>query len=220
MTKLVFDAATVRSIVEHMTAATEWRKEYGAKGKGHPQLVLVHDEGIYVMSNGVPGLKAGDDKKHVVAYAKGYNPHTDRDVLERARDAVGGDDFAEYLTLSANQTASILSGDIKRLEIGFNSRSISLAVITNSPAPTRPATDAEMSKRIQRAMRTRIIFLRDGKLLQSQPMPAPSVALLKGDKGYLALMTQRFRADTILNVLPPTEALALYRKAKPPQKAA
>lgn len=59
-------------------------------------LWLVKDSGIYLMSNGNPGLKDGD-KPNKIVYAKGYNPEVDEDVWERCRAAVGGDDFAEFL---------------------------------------------------------------------------------------------------------------------------
>ena len=62
-----------------------------------PGLWLVKDEGIYLMSNGVTadGTRVPLDP----VYAKGYDP-TKRDrmaVWDDARDAVGGDDFVEFL---------------------------------------------------------------------------------------------------------------------------
>ena len=215
MAKLIFDATAIRPIVEHMMNSTEWAKGYGETGKPGPQLILVHDEGIYCMSNGVPGLMAGDGERHVVAYAKGYNPHTDEDVWDRARDAVGGDDFGEHLTLSPDQIASILGGDFKRLEINVNKRSISIAVITNAPAATRPATDAEVSKQLQRVMRTRLLFVRDGAVRQTNPVPAAFLARLRADKAYCATVTEQYKASVVLNVLTPADALAAYRKVQP-----
>lgn len=61
-------------------------------------LFLVKDSGIYLMSNGHPGLKL-DETRHKVVYAKGYNPDTDEDVWEKSRWAVGGDDFSEFIPL-------------------------------------------------------------------------------------------------------------------------
>ncbi len=61
-------------------------------------LWLVKDSGIYLMSNGTPGLMAGE-KSHKIVYAKGYNPNTDEDVWDRCRDAVEGDDFGEFVPI-------------------------------------------------------------------------------------------------------------------------
>jgi len=51
-------------------------------------------------------------------------------------------------------------------------------------------------------------------------VPAAEITRLKTDQAYLAEITQRFKADAILNVLPPAEALALYRKLSAAQNAA
>jgi hypothetical protein len=43
---LTFDAAGVRRIVEHMTAATDWSRGFGDTSQPRPQVVFVKDEGI------------------------------------------------------------------------------------------------------------------------------------------------------------------------------
>jgi len=215
MAKLKFEGDVVRRIVEHMTTSTNWSKGYGEKGKPHPQLVLVKDEGIYILSNGAPVQMEPEGNKRLVCYAKGYDPtRADRmDVWDRARDAVGGDDFAEYLTLSPAQLAAILGGDFKHLEIGVNRNSISVAVATNSPQPARPISDTELLAGLQRRMRTRMFVVIDGKIRHSKPFPASTIARLKTDPAFLADMRRRFQTDTILNVLPAAELLAIYRQA-------
>jgi len=103
MTRLRFQADQLRPLIAHAKAAKKHGKGWGDKGEAQPCLILVHDEGVYLMSNGNPGLmKPAPAKGHVVVYAEGLDP-TARDrgqVWEDARDAVGGDDFAEYLPIS------------------------------------------------------------------------------------------------------------------------
>jgi hypothetical protein len=53
-------------------------------------LVLVHDEGVYLMSNGLPELPQGQN----VVYAAGFGPHDDDSPF---CSIVGGDDFGECL---------------------------------------------------------------------------------------------------------------------------
>lgn len=89
---------TLKSIIAHAQAATEFSPGYGPKA--FPSLFLVKDDGIYLMSAAKEAQRIEADKPNcVVAYAVGFNPKTDEDVWERARDAVGGDDFGEALKL-------------------------------------------------------------------------------------------------------------------------
>lgn len=83
MNKLVFKAAEVTRVVEH-TVKTEG------------QILLVHDHGIYLMSNGEP-RDMFNETSNYVAYAQGCDPELDPDWYETARDLVGGDDFGEAL---------------------------------------------------------------------------------------------------------------------------
>lgn len=80
-----------------------------------PSLHFVHDQGLYVMSNGRPNL-AKDDPERVV-YAEGFNPNTDEfdDWWEGARAIVGGDDFVEPLPAEQHVEIArkVLDGSIK-----------------------------------------------------------------------------------------------------------
>lgn len=65
-----------------------------------PCVQLVHDDGVYLMSNGLPpDLLDGtpDHGRRFVAYAEGCDPQRDPDWWETARLLVGGDDFSETL---------------------------------------------------------------------------------------------------------------------------
>ncbi len=112
---LIFDLDGVRRLWEHAKSCrTHWPAEnqvtvsdflkpgetlpeHGIAGadqidreKVPAGLVLVHDQGVYLMSNGLPELPQG---QHVV-YAEGFGPRDDDSLF---CSIVGGDDFGEYL---------------------------------------------------------------------------------------------------------------------------
>ena len=103
MTKLIFDANTLRPLWKHAREATAHRESCGEHTG--PALLLVKDEGIYLMSNGLPILATQKPAPNgtgmmdcsQVAYAQGFDPYAEdrMDVWDRAHDAVGGDDFSE-----------------------------------------------------------------------------------------------------------------------------
>jgi hypothetical protein len=81
----VFNIAQVRPLLDHSLRARRHRSLYGYKHTARPGLFLVRDLGVYLMSNGNPGLRAG---KHVqVVYAKRHD-----------RMHYCGDDFAEFIS--------------------------------------------------------------------------------------------------------------------------
>ena len=98
MAKLTFKMDdTLKSIIEHARAAKKYAAPYG--GKPSPALMFVKDEGIYLMSAGVPGYHKEDGKpSHVVTYANGCSPDAP-ESWEHCRSLVGGDDFSEHLPL-------------------------------------------------------------------------------------------------------------------------
>lgn len=99
MPELKFNATAVKLLCEHALAAKEWRGTYeDATG---PALHLAGDHGVYLMSNGLPGLmkpaKNGDAPGNIVVYAEGINPDVDEDWWETKRAVFGGDDGVEEL---------------------------------------------------------------------------------------------------------------------------
>ena len=95
MAKLEFDRTGVERLMAHAKSCDSWNVPYGTpENQGKPQLMLVKDDGIYLMSNGI-----GQDDGREPVYAKGYEPGSE-DLWDRCRDAVGGDDFAEYIALT------------------------------------------------------------------------------------------------------------------------
>lgn len=127
MAILTFDLAQVKPLAEHAAAAAEhsptfgqhfdrkfWKEGVGklsdeeifARQGEHLDLskipaglLLVKDHGIYLMSNGHPGLMRGDGEGHQVCYAAGHNPDINEDWYDSASHAVGGSDFQEFIDL-------------------------------------------------------------------------------------------------------------------------
>ena len=123
MAKLIFDAEALRPVVKwtaehapHVATydqqmdpqfwkpgvtikAGEWpKREDLALELVPPALHFVHDDGIYLLSSSAErDIVEGNTSR--VVYAKGYDPRTDEDVWEKARAAVGGDDFVEALPI-------------------------------------------------------------------------------------------------------------------------
>ncbi len=68
-----------------------------------PSILVVKDDGVYLMSNGKPmQVDPAHGTRSVVAYAKGLDPSAGYDVI---RAAVGGDDFAERIQVAAIREA-------------------------------------------------------------------------------------------------------------------
>lgn len=129
---LYFDAADVRRVVEHALSSKKWSKSYfdTRRRRPRPQMVLVHDEGVYLISNGDPrDIVQGDES--FVAYARGLDP-TRRDrgeVWDEAREAVGGDDFAEFLDLSPSMIMAIRHPAFRELRIGVEGGSFEVTAV-------------------------------------------------------------------------------------------
>lgn len=93
---LIFTAKNVLSVVDEVK-------------RHHAEMLLVKDEGIYVLSS-EGEMKEG---KRTVAYAEGYDPNVFTDggeLYDACVAAVGGDDFAETLPLSAEVLAALSEG--------------------------------------------------------------------------------------------------------------
>lgn len=116
---LKFKAADVKRVLLHALQATDWTPEclsYGEEpdwkatyAAAKPAVILVHDDGVYLMSAGIPRDPRDDEAKakhaagdpvwhSFVAYAEGCHPLKDEDCWEMARQLVGGDDFGEHLS--------------------------------------------------------------------------------------------------------------------------
>ena len=96
-------------------------------------LTLVHDQGIYLMSNGLPRqLEVAESEKSVVVYAEGCVPDNDANPgwWDHCRDLVGGDDFAEALPAEMFRSLG-RAGDSKDqvVEIEITSRQVKVRIV-------------------------------------------------------------------------------------------
>jgi hypothetical protein len=127
---LEFDRKDVQRVVEHMVTATKWWGYYQDEHDARPQLVLVKDHGIYLMSNGQP-RDIVEGETSFVAYAKGYDPAkfgSKPDFLAELCDRVSGDDFGEFIDLTPDQTALIRSPDLKSFAIVLYEESLEILI--------------------------------------------------------------------------------------------
>lgn len=69
----------------------------------HSELLLVHDQGIYIMSMSQP---VGARK---IVYAEGCNPETDPNWWDTSRRLVGGDDFGEPFATAGDVLRALAS---------------------------------------------------------------------------------------------------------------
>ena len=82
---------------------SEWKK------LTKPSLMLVKDEGVYVMGNGLEPTLMADPHgvtdevgTRFVSYARGYNPNSsDWETLREKSQSLSADDFAEHIPLDA-----------------------------------------------------------------------------------------------------------------------
>lgn len=143
MARLTFDGASVKELYEHAKSCAHYRKVYG-EDKG-PGLFLVHDQGVYLMSGGIPHLEHPDcPENHKVAYAKGCNPEKDRGWWEEAKSLVGGDDFAEHIPIDWWDDAfSTGQRVVTAVVILLEKNSLILQVETVMPYPSDKTTRIE-----------------------------------------------------------------------------
>ena len=138
MGKLIFDAKDVKRVVEHSIAANKQGRmivgidgpnvKYGVPSE--PSVLLVHDDGVYLMSNGEPRdiVSGGDGKgggKSFCAYARGCHPEKDAQWWDNSRDLVGGDDFGETLPW-AEEIKQLIDRGAKKITIDVRGSEIEL----------------------------------------------------------------------------------------------
>ena len=124
-TKLIFKSSeALKRLASGTIQSNKFRIPYSDKHTDEKGFLFVKDEGIYVMNayaGGVPPNKLG-----TVAYAKGFNPNKDKNVWDKSRDAVGGDDFGEFIRLSPSQLVRLELGH--DLELNVSSTTIEVTV--------------------------------------------------------------------------------------------
>ena len=106
MHKLTFKNDKANTLAKMLRWANDRQRRipYTKTMTGAQGLWLVKDEGIYLMS-------PTDKKFKTVVHARGYKPtKTNRDTLWHKTHHVSGDDFAEFVTLTADQVTRVLDG--------------------------------------------------------------------------------------------------------------
>lgn len=114
-TRLVFKGSDVRKLLDDSKKATERRQPYVGVVKGlGVGLILVKDDGVYLLSNSKLEKGEAPSQTGLIAYAKGYGSFDtvkNRGAhYEKIREAVGGDDFAEAMQISSSTDMLIQDG--------------------------------------------------------------------------------------------------------------
>ncbi len=99
----VFKTARVKRCVEHALSSARWDMGY-SEAPPQPALFFVHDQGVYLMSNGNPRdlITGAKSPSAYTAFASNCDPSKDEDWWDASRDLVGGDDFAETILIDHN----------------------------------------------------------------------------------------------------------------------
>ena len=125
MTRLVFDnGEALRRLAIGTMKAEKFRIPYTDQDTSDKGVLLVKDEGIYLMNayaGGKPPNKLG-----TVVFAESYDPTKDEDVWERSRQAVGGDDFGEFVPLPEIVLRAIVMRQLKKLIVYMGEESYSV----------------------------------------------------------------------------------------------
>lgn len=125
MTRLVFDnGEALRRLAIGTMKAEKFRIPYTDQDTSDKGVLFVKDEGIYIM-NAYAGGKPPNELGTVV-FAESYDPTKDEDVWERSRQAVGGDDFGEFVPLPEIVLRAIVMRQLKKLIIDMNEESYSV----------------------------------------------------------------------------------------------
>lgn len=117
--KLYFSPKKIREIITAVEAGRGHvcpytGDEWGVPEDNTPGLMLVGDEGIYIIGNEM--CSESPMKSGLIAYAGGCNPTKDRNFRDLKELIWGGDDGAEFLSLE-DAKALLLRGKKPFVEI-------------------------------------------------------------------------------------------------------
>lgn len=125
MTRLVFDnGEALRRLAIGTMKAEKFRIPYTDQDTSDKGVLLVKDEGIYLM-NAYAGGKPPNELGTVV-FAESYDPTKDEEVWERSRQAVGGDDFGEFVPLPEIVLRAIVMRQLNKLIVYMGEESYSV----------------------------------------------------------------------------------------------
>lgn len=133
MATLKFDRALVKAMLDTVLS-------------DDADVMLVKDDGIYLMSFGDKPKNAGSEWRRVVAYARGFDPKKDgEDVWEEARAAVGGDDFGEKVG-TKKEFVAMLEDSVGDLAVKVTATTLSVAYIPKAPSAPKPVQPLDVFK--------------------------------------------------------------------------
>jgi len=126
----VFKTSDIRRCIEHASRSPNWEMGYSeGVATPVPAMLFVHDQGVYIMSNGVPRDAkdpANPGGGSYVAYAEGCNPSigTFDEWYGLSRELVGGDDFVEVLEIKPDYLD--MCNEFTEMHIDVTSTSIAM----------------------------------------------------------------------------------------------
>jgi hypothetical protein len=136
----------VQRLLEHSKAAPEHRPLYGQKVTAKPGLWLVGDQGVYLMSNGMPPIKREASERNLVCYADECNPETlpFDEWWSHKQVGFGGDDGIEYLDAASLEKA--LTGHEDKLLMDITPKQIALL----GPRQVKKLDEAQPKKGVRK----------------------------------------------------------------------
>ncbi|BAZ18892.1 hypothetical protein NIES4071_107770 (plasmid) [Calothrix sp. NIES-4071] len=124
--KLHFLKRDVQKLLEHTKNSEEHVAVYGDESTNQPGLLIVGDEGIYLISNGKPGLfrdgafeQAIPESPAFVVYATECNPLTlpFEEWRRIKEESFGSDDGIDFLETDFIEAALLRPGEYIQLEV-------------------------------------------------------------------------------------------------------
>jgi hypothetical protein len=137
MAKLKFPLDEVLVLLNHAHEAPEHYEPYEPDSDPGPGLVLVGDQGVYLCSNGTPGIPKDEtvdtSSKYwprKVAYAQGINPDVDdfETWWGNKNATFGGDDGAELFTMNKDMLDGLSTSGKKWFTVTLTETSLKLGV--------------------------------------------------------------------------------------------
>lgn len=150
MGTLIFQVSEIKSLLDDSINASERRPTYAqlfddkySKSDAEPVkqgewpksdrvdptkipagLMLVGDQGVYLMSNNAQAKKVEGTDRLPVVYAKGINPDIDSDYYEKKRRIFGGDDGVEFI--DAEWLKEGIDNNCKQLVVTLTPKSLKI----------------------------------------------------------------------------------------------
>ncbi len=125
MSRIVFNnSEALKCLAEGTLKAKKFRLPYTDKHTKDKGVLFVKDSGIYLMNAYAGG--SSPNELGTVVFAESFDPTKDEDVWERSREAVGGDDFGEFLEFPEIMLKAILADKLKKLIINMEETSYNM----------------------------------------------------------------------------------------------